>query len=148
MNFEGEHLLPGQLGHFFVILAFIASVVATLGWFNATRTASTPDRAAGWLKLARAAFGTQVLSALVVFGIVYYICANHYFEYLYVYKHASIELEPKYLLACIWEGQEGSFLLWALCHSIIGSIFLFRKSEHSVAGTGFSVPDDSRHLHF
>ncbi|HRN78875.1 MAG TPA: cytochrome c biogenesis protein CcsA [Ferruginibacter sp.] len=128
MNFEGEHLLPGQLGHFFVILAFIASLVATVAWFNANRTASIPDRAQSWLKLARAAFITQVLSALIVFGIVYYICANHYFEYLYVYKHASVELEPKYLLACIWEGQEGSFLLWALCHSIIGSIFLLRKN--------------------
>lgn len=47
---------------------------------------------------------------------------------MYVYKHASKELEPKYLLACIWEGQEGSFLLWAIWHSVLG-IFIMAKSK-------------------
>src|SRR5690606_18180739 len=59
----------------------------------------------------------------------YYICANHMFEYMYAYKHASIELEPKYLLACIWEGQEGSFLLWAICHSLLGLLIVNRKDH-------------------
>ncbi|MBK7883177.1 MAG: cytochrome c biogenesis protein CcsA [Chitinophagaceae bacterium] len=47
---------------------------------------------------------------------------------MYAYKHASKELEPKYLLACIWEGQEGSFLLWTIWHSILG-IFIMLKSK-------------------
>ncbi|HNP54845.1 MAG TPA: cytochrome c biogenesis protein CcsA, partial [Ferruginibacter sp.] len=52
---------------------------------------------------------------------------------MYAYKHASKELEAKYLLACIWEGQEGSFLLWAIWHAIIGSFILFRyKQENAI----------------
>ena len=48
---------------------------------------------------------------------------------MYAYKHASIELEPKYLLACIWEGQEGSFLLWSIWHSILGIILIFKSKK-------------------
>lgn len=36
------------------------------------------------------------------FRIIFFICYNHYYEYMYAYKHASKELEPRYLLACIW----------------------------------------------
>ncbi|CAN5231956.1 cytochrome c biogenesis protein CcsA [soil metagenome] len=128
MKFEGEHLLPGQIGHFFVLLAFIASLVSTIAYFKTNREQNVTEKKA-WLRYARFAFATQVFSIFVVFGIIYYICANHYFEYLYAYKHASKELEPKYLLACIWEGQEGSFLLWSIWHSVLGCILIFRSKE-------------------
>lgn len=129
MKFLGEHLLPGQLGHFFIILAFIASLVSTVSYFLASRTAANPIENNKWKQLARGAFFTQVVSVLVVFSIIYYICSNHLYEYMYAYKHASKELEAKYLLACIWEGQEGSFLLWAICHSILGSVLVFKARE-------------------
>ncbi|HQW91804.1 MAG TPA: cytochrome c biogenesis protein CcsA [Ferruginibacter sp.] len=127
MEFEGEHLLPGQIGHFFVLLAFIASILSTIAFFTASRKTDLLEKRS-WLKFARLAFITQLVSALIIFITIFYICANHYFEYMYVYKHASLELEPKYLLACIWEGQEGSFLLWAIWHSILG-IFIMLKSK-------------------
>ena len=125
MQFEGEHLLPGQIGKFFILLAFVASIISTIGYFTAARTTDLLQKKS-WVKFARISFITQLLSVLVVFGIIYYICANHYFEYFYAYKHASKELEPKYLLACIWEGQEGSFLLWITWHSVLGIIMMFR----------------------
>ena len=127
MEFEGEHLLPGQIGHFFVLLAFIASILSTIAFFTASRKTDLLEKRS-WLKFARLAFITQLISAVIIFITIFYICANHYFEYMYVYKHASLELEPKYLLACIWEGQEGSFLLWAIWHSILG-IFIMLKSK-------------------
>lgn len=128
MNFEGEHLLPGQLGHFFVILAFIASLVATISYYKASRD-QDPLSAKNWLRLGKAAFFVQALSVVFVFSVIFYICFNHYYEYMYVYKHASMELEYKYLLACIWEGQEGSFLLWAICQSLIGLVLIFKSRE-------------------
>jgi cytochrome c-type biogenesis protein CcmF len=127
MEFEGEHLLPGQIGHFFVLLAFIASIIATVS-FTTASFRKDPVEKRSWLNFARLAFITQLVSAVVIFAIIFYICANHYFEYMYAYKHASKELEPKYLLACIWEGQEGSFLLWTIWHSILG-IFIMAKSK-------------------
>ena len=128
MKFEGEHLLPGQLGHFFVILAFIASLVATISYFKASRDAD-PASNKNWILLGKSAFFIQAISVLFIFSIIFFICFNHYYEYMYAYKHASKELEYKYLLACIWEGQEGSFLLWAICQSILGILLIFKSRE-------------------
>jgi cytochrome c-type biogenesis protein CcmF len=128
MQFEGEHLFIGNLGHFFVILAFVASMVSTYSYFVTSKKIDLTEKT-NWLKYSRIAFCTQLFSLLAVFVIIYTICANHYFEYMYAYKHASKELEPKYLLACIWEGQEGSFLLWTLWHSILGIILMYKAKE-------------------
>lgn len=127
MEFEGEHLLPGQIGHIFILLAFVASIISTIAYFIAAKKIDLQEKRS-WLNFARLAFITQLISALVIFTTIFYICANHYFEYMYAYKHASKELESKYLLACIWEGQEGSFLLWTIWHSILG-IFIMLKSK-------------------
>ncbi len=127
MKFEGEHLLPGQLGHFFVILAFVSAIIATISFFNASRQADITLKN-NWLRLARTSFFIQVIGVLIIFSIIFFICFNHYYEYMYAYKHASKELEYKYLLACIWEGQEGSFLLWTIWHSVLG-IFIIIKSK-------------------
>ena len=128
MKFEGEHLLPGQMGHFFVLVAFVSSILATIGFIKASFEKDLVLKNS-WLKYARAAFFIQFASILIIFGLIFYICSNHYFEYLYVYKHASKELEPKYLLACIWEGQEGSFLLWAIWHCVLGTILIFKSKQ-------------------
>ena len=34
MEFLNEHLLPGQLGHFFVLLAFVSAIFATIAFFK------------------------------------------------------------------------------------------------------------------
>jgi cytochrome c-type biogenesis protein CcmF len=128
MTFENEHLLPGQVGHFFVLLAFVASIVSAISYFKATATKQETEKQS-WIRFARGAFFIEVFSLLAVFATIYYICSNHYYEYLYVYKHASRELEPKYLLACIWEGQEGSFLLWALWHCVLGTTLIFTAKK-------------------
>src|SRR5258705_432740 len=48
-----------------------------------------------------------------LFVTLYYIISHHYFEYKYAYTHSDKGLQMEYLLACFWEGQEGSFMLWA-----------------------------------
>ena len=131
MPFEGEHLLPGQLGHFFLILALVASLVSTIAYFSASVNKDMLQKLR-WMKMARFCFFIMTGAVLTVFGIVFYICSHHYFEYMYAYKHASLELEPKYLLACIWEGQEGSFLLWIIWHSILGSILILNRKHSSI----------------
>lgn len=135
MTFENEHLLPGQVGHFFVLLAFVASIVSAIAYFKASKI-SLENEKRSWLLFARGAFFIQFFSLLVVFACIYYVCSHHYFEYLYAYKHSSLELEPKYLLACIWEGQEGSFLLWSLWHCALGSVVILtaKKREAPVMG--------------
>lgn len=123
MDYIGEHLLPGQLGHFFIVLSLVASLVATFAYFKSTRAIPDTD-AAYWKKLARIAFITETISVLAIFGILFYIIYNHLFEYHYAWKHSSRSLEFKYMLACFWEGQEGSFLLWSFWHCILGLVLI------------------------
>lgn len=68
-----------------------------------------------------------VIHCAAIFGIfltLYYIIANHLFEYHYAWRHSDLSLPPKYLLSCFWEGQEGSFMLWAIWHSVLGLIVM------------------------
>jgi cytochrome c-type biogenesis protein CcmF len=125
MTYIGEHLLPGQLGHFFVVLALVASLVATIAYVKAGN-AVLPEVQDSWKKLARRAYLANVVSVFAVFGILYYIVAAHRFEYFYAWNHSSKSLSVKYLLSCIWEGQEGSFLLWTMWQAILG-LMLLRK---------------------
>src|SRR5450631_1074395 len=121
MDYIGEHLLPGQLGHFFIVLSLVASLIATFSYFRSAQSRMDED-ANRWKKLARFAFITEVFSVIAIFGILFYIIYNHLFEYHYAWKHSSRSLEFKYMLACFWEGQEGSFLLWSFWHCVLGLI--------------------------
>lgn len=123
MNYIGEHLFPGQLGHFLLILSLVSSLVATIAYFRSTNVIVPADQQS-WKRIARIAFLVDAAAVMVVFGIIYYIIANHYFEYHYAWNHSDKSLTPYYLVASIWEGQEGSFLLWALWHGIVGMVLM------------------------
>ncbi|MBK7291645.1 MAG: cytochrome c biogenesis protein CcsA [Chitinophagaceae bacterium] len=123
MEYIGEHLLPGQLGHLFIVLSLVASLIATFSYFKSAQSKNDID-AAYWKKLARIAFITEVISVFAIFSILFYIISNHLFEYKYAWQHSSRSLEVKYLLACFWEGQEGSFLLWSIWHCVLGLILI------------------------
>lgn len=123
MKYAGEHLLPGQLGEFLVVLSFVASLVATIAYFKSTN-ALQPAAVASWKKMARIAFIIDAVAIFSVFILIYVIIAGHYFEYYYAWNHSDKSLRPKYLLSSIWEGQEGSFLLWTFWHAVIGSVLI------------------------
>ncbi len=128
MDYIGEQLLPGQLGHFFIILSLVASGVAAFAYFRSAN-ASTSDNTDSWKRLARYAFVFQVISVVAIFSLLFYLIYNHRFEYHYAWKHSSRSLEMKYLLAAIWEGQEGSFLLWSFWHALLGLVIIKKKGK-------------------
>ncbi len=123
MNYIGEHLLPGQLGQFFLVLSLISSFVATIAYYKSTKALDITV-AESWKKIGRVGFIVDALSVAFIFGLIYYIISQHYFEYYYAWNHSDRSLRPKYLLSSIWEGQEGSFLLWALWHGVLGIILM------------------------
>jgi len=134
-TFLNEHLLPGQLGHLMVISAFVASLFSAFAFFNAAKwELQEPTTSSSWLSIARKLFMVHVIMVWGVFFTLYYIIYNHYFEYHYAYEHSSLALPTKYLLSCFWEGQQGSFLLWMLWHSILG-LFILYKSDSLQART-------------
>ena len=117
------HYFIGGLGHFLVILSFVTSIVATLGFFKAT-VAKTPDDSSSWLRFARRTF---ILHSVAVLGIIvslFIIIHNHYFEYHYAWAHSSRALPVEYMISCFWEGQEGSFLLWLFWNIVLGAVVM------------------------
>ena len=128
MDYIGEHLVPGKIGHFFILLSLISSLAASFSYFKSVHQKNS-EQSRQWKKLARIFFIAEALSVFCIFGIIYYIVSNHLFEYKYAWQHSSTALEPKYLLAAIWEGQEGSFLLWSFWHCVLGLIIIWKERE-------------------
>ncbi|WP_226999006.1 hypothetical protein [Flavisolibacter tropicus] len=128
MDFIGEHLFPGKLGHFFVLLSFVASLAATVSYYFSTTHKEEADKLR-WRQLARIFFVAEAVSVVSIFAILFYIISNHLFEYKYAWQHSSKALEMKYLLSCFWEGQEGSFLLWSFWHCILGLVVIKKEKQ-------------------
>ena len=124
-QFIGEHLGPGQLGHFFVITTFVGALFSAFSYWRAAKTENTDAyNSHSWQLLGRNGFVLHAASIIGIFIALYYIIANHLFEYHYAWEHSSLALRSKYLLSCFWEGSEGSFMLWTLWNSILGLVVM------------------------
>jgi cytochrome c-type biogenesis protein CcmF len=124
VQYIGENLLPGQLGHFFIILSFVAALFSCFSFFRAAQTEDDIAGSLSWKKIARTSFAVHALSIIGIFSTLYYIITHHLFEYNYAWQHSNKALPMKYLLSCFWEGQEGSFMLWAFWHSMLGLVVM------------------------
>ncbi|MEY4876582.1 MAG: hypothetical protein RL708_1731 [Bacteroidota bacterium] len=121
--FEGEHLLPGQLGHLGVITIFIASLISAIAYFISTNKKDEAEQNS-FLKVGRWAFVAMAVGVLTTFFSLFFIIYNHYFEYHYAWRHSSLELPVHYMISCFWEGQEGSFLLWMFWQMMLGLVLI------------------------
>lgn len=123
MDYIGEHLLPGQIGHLATILSFSASLLATVAFFKANKL-TAPAEKQSWLRLARICFAIETIAVVAILSSIYYILANHLFEYKYAWEHSDKTLQTQYVFSCLWEGQEGSFLLWNIWHCVLGWVII------------------------
>jgi len=117
------HYFIGNLGHVFVILAFVSSLITAFSYFKAAQL--DKDLNKGWISNGRFAFWVHSISVIGVVVVLYTIIRNHYFEYHYAWAHSSIHLPTYYMISSFWEGQEGSFLLWMFWHSLIGLALIY-----------------------
>ena len=133
-QFAGEHLLPGQLGQFFIILSFGTALLATISYYFAT-VKDTADNS--WRLIARSANALNTISVIGIGASLFYIIYNHYFEYHYAWAHSSKALPVYYIISCFWEGQEGSFWLWMFWQSVLANILIWKAKswENSVMTT-------------
>ena len=124
MQYLNEHTFIGALGHFFVVLAFVTALIATLSYYFYHKSDELQ-----WRKMARMSFYIHALSVLGIVGSLYVMLFGHYFEYQYVWQHSSVDLPLYYLISCMWEGQEGSFLLWIFFQVILGLLFMRKAGK-------------------
>ena len=128
MDYIGEQLAPGQIGHFLIILSFVSSLVAAVSYFISARTVDLQEQES-WKRIGRISFFLDVISVLGVFIILYTLIANHRYEYQYVFKNSGNDLEPKYILSSLWSASEGSFILWTVWHAVLGGILIFTSKK-------------------
>lgn len=127
IQYTGEHLLPGQIGRFFIVLTFVAAFTATVAYaVAASRKDAFTD---SWKRMGRIAFFIHAASVAGIMASLFFILFNHYFEYHYAWEHSSRALPMKYILSCFWEGQEGSFLLWTIWQAVLGMVLIFRARD-------------------
>lgn len=127
INFIGENLLPGQIGQFFIVLAFVGSLLSTIAYYFATTNKNEQDQS--WRNIGRAGFLVNLTSIIGIGVILFYLILNHNNEYYYVYDHSSKSLPVYYIISAFWEGQEGSFWLWAFWQSLLGLILICRAKS-------------------
>lgn len=120
IQFIGEHLIYGNLGHLAVTVSFGTAIIATIAYLFAANNPEQPS----WGKIATAAFYTHTVAVLSIIFMLFLIIRLHFFEYHYAWQHSSTDLPLEYMVSCFWEGQEGSFLLWIFWHVVIGNILL------------------------
>jgi len=111
----GWSIVIGTLGRGFIwlgLLLFAAALVASLWPRLAER------------KFARVGFVLGCVSLFGAFLSLATLFVADRFEYAYVYQRSDAANELKYKIAAIWSGQQGSFLLWAVCSAIFGLLAL------------------------
>ena len=124
MEYIGEHLLPGKIGQFGIILAFGASILATIAYFLATR-----QKSESWRRIGRWAFLAHGAGIVTAAYCMFHVMTYKMYEYQYAQQHVSEELPFKYIFAAFWEGQEGSFTLWMFWHVVLGCFLMWRAKD-------------------
>jgi cytochrome c-type biogenesis protein CcmF len=122
------HYLIGDLGHLFVIISFVSSLICAFAYLKARAKDDLAEKKS-WLINGRIAFYAHVFSILGVVATLFAIIYNHYFEYHYAYSHSSLHLPGEYMISCFWEGQEGSFLLWLFWQALLGVVVIFTQRQ-------------------
>jgi cytochrome c-type biogenesis protein CcmF len=117
------HYFIGDLGHFFVILAFIASLVTVFCYFRST-TVADPEGKRQWLINGRTGFYIHAVSVVGIVVCLFIIISRHYFEYYYAFNYSDRSLPTHYLISTFWNGQEGSFLLWMFWQAALGIVLI------------------------
>jgi cytochrome c-type biogenesis protein CcmF len=128
VQYFGEHLLPGQIGHMFIVLGFVASLFAAVAYaFSTNQREEIP--AQSWRNLGRLGFMIHGLSVFGIIGIIFYLMTQKFYEYSYVFQHVSDDLPFQYIFSAFWEGQEGSFLLWMFWHVVLGVVLILTAKK-------------------
>ncbi len=112
------------LGHWMIVLAFIVSAVSVIGyWVESTRTRLRHLNSV--IPTLFATLFVVLASAVLLFQLI-----THDFLNGYVFSYSDRSLPLFYLISSFYAGQEGSFLFWTLCSSII-ALILFRTLRGS-----------------
>ena len=117
---EPWSLAIGAAGNGFVWLAVALCAVAAALYLV--------PRSARLHRFAQWSFTCGALCFFGAFACLLTLFIKHQYEFEYVWRHSANDHQLQYLVAGVWSGQEGSFLLWGLMAGLAGIL--------AVRGTG------------
>lgn len=126
VQYIGEHIWPGVIGHICVILSFTSILFSVYTYY---RSQKSTEQAKSWLNMGRFGFAIHSVSVLGLISMLFYVMINKMYEYSYVFEHVSEDLPMQYIFSAFWEGQEGSFLLWMFWHIVLGIVLIFKAGK-------------------
>lgn len=121
--------MPGKIGHFLVILSFVAALLSTVAYFFATQRRAAETEHRGWLSIGRWSFGLHGAAVFGIIGTLFYILLSKFYEYQYAWANVSDDLPGQYVFSAFWKEQQGSFLLWSFWHVVLGAVLILRKGK-------------------
>ncbi|MFM7216635.1 MAG: cytochrome c biogenesis protein CcsA [Bacteroidota bacterium] len=119
IDYIGEELFWGALGRFLIALSFSSALLAAGAYYQSHRTGDS-----AWKSIGRKSFWVHALSVVGIILLLISLILRHRFEYYYVWEHSNTVMPLRYVLSCLWEGQEGSFLLWSFWHCVLGVLLI------------------------
>jgi len=117
-TYIGEHLWIGYIGNAFIYLSLLSALLSAIGYYFNSKEVLTSE----WKNFARINFSIHSFSIVGIASTLFFMLFNHFYEYSYVWQHSNNSMPMEYILSCFWEGQEGSFLLWAFWNTVLGNI--------------------------
>ena len=123
-----------MIGQVLIHLLFGLSVGTTVSYFWSY---FKNDEASA--KVGRSLFVTLMFGLILAAGMLIIEILGHHFEYTYVWNYSSRELPLHLLIATFYSGQEGSFLLWTLLVSVIGSALIPYARRHGYEKAAMSM---------
>lgn len=118
-----------MIGYVAIVLALLCTCIAGFSyfysqWLGTRRSPKKGDtRNVGVICYRLSAVAIGVAASYLL-----YLILDNRFEYAYVFNYSSRELSLSYKIASFWAGQQGSFLLWLVFHTVFG-LFLGRKKQ-------------------
>ncbi|MFN7707787.1 MAG: cytochrome c biogenesis protein CcsA [Sphingobacteriia bacterium] len=119
-------MTAGTWGFLLSDLAFVSAVLAAVAYGLAC---TRPAAQASWQRFGHVSFGLHALSVIGILALLWGMIFSRQYQYAYVYDHSSNSLPPQYIVASLWEGQEGSFLLWMFWHALLGLLLMWRAGR-------------------
>jgi len=127
MQFISENKFIGDLGHFFVVLAFATTLMSAISYFiSITKNSSEED---SWIKLGRIGFRIHSIAVFGIIGTLLAMLINGNYEYSYIHSHTNSQMPTRYIAVAFWGGQQGSMILWAFWHVVLGLIVQWRSKK-------------------
>ncbi len=111
------------LGSYFIFAAAGCAVLSTLFYLMTWRGAEYRRYMARLFYKFGAGFVVMAMATLL------YLILSHDFTVAYVHSYSSTDLPLGYLIATLWGGQQGTFLLWLFYCSIMGLIMMYTAKK-------------------